>query len=217
MAGEVEVNGMRAEKPGHSVDTMADVSVKNNILPYVSRGGLKLETALDHFNIDVSGLTVIDIGASTGGFTDCLLKRGATSVIAVDAGHGQFHWRLRQDPRVTLLEKTNARFLTHEDIKTPLDGAVVDVSFISLKLIIPPLLNLLPKGAFIIALIKPQFEAGRHQVGKKGVVRDPLVHREVIETLGRFFKELNMKITGTIPSPILGPEGNREFLSCLEV
>lgn len=217
MAGEVEVNGIRAEKPGHSVDAMADVSVKNKTMPYVSRGGLKLEAALEHFNIDVRGLTVIDIGASTGGFTDCLLKRGAEKVIAVDVGHGQFHWRLRQDTRVTLLEKTNARFLTPEDIKTPLDGAVIDVSFISLKLIIPALLNLLPKSAFIIALIKPQFEAGRHQVGKKGVVRDPSVHREVIETLNRFFKEQNLKITGTLPSPILGPEGNREFLACLEV
>jgi len=217
MAGEVDVNGVRAEKPGHSVDASAEVSVKRNALPYVSRGGLKLEAALDHFNINVNGLTVIDIGASTGGFTDCLLKRGAAKVIAVDVGHGQFHWSLRQDPRVTILEKKNARFLTSEDVKTPLNGAVIDVSFISLKLIIPPLLRLLPKDAFIVALIKPQFEAGRHQVGKKGVVRDPSVHREVIETLNRFFKEQNTTIIGIMPSPILGPEGNREFLACLMV
>lgn len=217
MAGEVEVNGVRAEKPGHSVDVSADVSVKKTALPYVSRGGLKLEAALDHFNIDVKGLTIIDIGASTGGFTDCLLKRGAERVIAVDVGHGQFHWSLRTDPRITLLEKTNARYLTPGDIKTPLNGAVIDVSFISLKLIIPPLLKLLPGGAFIVALIKPQFEAGRHQVGKKGVVRDPSVHREVIETLSRFFGEQDIRIIGTMPSPILGPEGNKEFLACLKV
>jgi 23S rRNA (cytidine1920-2'-O)/16S rRNA (cytidine1409-2'-O)-methyltransferase len=217
MAGEVEVNGVRAEKPGHSVDISSDISIKKNALPYVSRGGLKLEAALDHFKIDVHGLTVIDIGASTGGFTDCLLKRGAERVVAVDVGHGQLHWSLRKDTRVIVLEKTNARFLTPDDIKTPLNGAVIDVSFISLKLIIPPLLKLLPKDAFIVSLIKPQFEAGRDQVGKKGVVKDPLVHMEVIETLSRFFEEQNLTIVGTIPSPILGPEGNREFLAYLKV
>lgn len=217
MAGEVEVNGTRAEKPGHGVDASADISIKKNTLPYVSRGGLKLEAALDCFKIDPRGLAVIDVGASTGGFTDCLLKRGAERVIAVDVGYGQLHWSLRQDPRVTILEKTNARFLTPEDIKTPLNGAVIDVSFISLKLIIPPLLKLLPKDSFIVALIKPQFEAGRQQIGKKGVVKDPSVHREVIESLSRFFKEQNMAVIGTIPSPILGPEGNREFLIYLRV
>lgn len=217
MAGEVEVNGLRAEKPGHSFDPSVDISIKKNALPYVSRGGLKLEAALVHFKIDVHGLTIIDIGSSTGGFTDCLLQRGAERVIAVDVGHGQLQWSLRKDPRVTVLEKTNARFLVPDDIKTPLNGAVIDVSFISLKLIIPPLLKLLPKGSFIIALIKPQFEAGRHQVGKKGVVRDPLVHKEVLETLSIFFKELGMTVIGTTPSPILGPEGNREFLIYLKV
>jgi 23S rRNA (cytidine1920-2'-O)/16S rRNA (cytidine1409-2'-O)-methyltransferase len=217
MAGEVEVNGVRAEKPGHSVDISSDISIKKNALPYVSRGGLKLEAALEHFKIDVHGLTVIDIGASTGGFTDCLLQRGAERVVAVDVGHGQLHWSLRKDHRVTILEKTNARFLTPDDIKTPLNGAVIDVSFISLKLIIPPLLKLLPRDTFILSLIKPQFEAGRDQVGKKGVVKDPLVHMEVIETLSRFFEKLNLTIIGTIPSPILGPEGNREFLAYLKV
>ncbi len=217
MAGEVEVNGMRAEKPGHSVDASSDISVKKNALPYVSRGGLKLEAALEHFNIDVHGLALIDVGASTGGFTDCLLKRGAARVVAVDVGHGQLHWGLRKDPRVTVLEKKNARFITPDDIKTPLDGAVIDVSFISLKLIVPPLLKLLPKGAFIIALIKPQFEAGRDQVGKKGVVRDPSVHSAVIEDLCGFFKGQDLTVIGTIPSPILGPEGNREFLTYLKV
>jgi len=217
MAGEVEVNGIRSEKPGHSVDASADVSIKIKSLPYVSRGGLKLEAALEHFRIDIRGLAVIDVGASTGGFTDCLLKRGAERVVAVDVGHGQLHWSLRNDPRVTILERTNARFLTPDDIKVPLNGAVIDVSFISLRLVIPPLLKLLPKDSFIVALIKPQFEAGRNQVGKKGVVKDPSVHREVIESLGKFFQEQNLTIRGTIPSPILGPEGNREFLACLKV
>jgi len=217
MAGEVEVNGVKAEKPGHTYDISADVSIKKNALPYVSRGGLKLEAALDHFRVDVRGLTIIDIGASTGGFTDCLLKRGAERVVAIDVGHGQFHWSLRNDPRVTLLEKTNARFITSDDIKAALNGAVIDVSFISLKLIIPPVQKLLTRGSFIIALIKPQFEAGRHQVGKKGVVKDPSVHMEVLETLNKFFEAQNLEVVGSIPSPILGPEGNREFLVYLRV
>jgi 23S rRNA (cytidine1920-2'-O)/16S rRNA (cytidine1409-2'-O)-methyltransferase len=214
MAGEVEVNGIRAEKPGHDVPVSADISIKADSLPYVSRGGLKLAAALDHFSVSVSGLTIMDIGASTGGFTDCLLQRGAERVIAVDVGHGQFHWKLRNDPRVTLLEKTNARFLTAEDIKTPLNGAVIDVSFISLKIIIPPVLKLLLKDSFIIALIKPQFEAGRHQV-KKGVVRDPLLHEEIVATMCGFFKEQNLKVKGTMTSPVIGPKGNKEFLAYL--
>jgi len=217
MAGEVDVNGAKADKPGHSYDISADISIKKNALPYVSRGGLKLEAALDHFKVDVRGLTIIDIGASTGGFTDCLLKKGAERIIAVDVGHGQLHWSLRKDPRVAILEKTNARFITPDDIKTALNGAVIDVSFISLKLIMPPVQKLLPKGSFIIALIKPQFEAGRHQVGKKGVVKDPLVHKEIIETLIRFFEDQGLTVIGSMPSPILGPEGNREFLVYLKV
>jgi 23S rRNA (cytidine1920-2'-O)/16S rRNA (cytidine1409-2'-O)-methyltransferase len=216
MAGEVEVNGLRAEKPGHDVPISADISIKADSLPYVSRGGLKLAAALDHFSVSVSGLTIIDIGASTGGFTDCLLQRGAERVIAVDVGHGQLHWKLRNDPRVTILEKTNARFLASEDIKAPLNGAVIDVSFISLKLVIPPVTKLLLKDSFVIALIKPQFEAGRHQV-KKGVVRDPLLHKEIVETMCRFFEDQYLKVIGTIPSPILGPKGNQEFLAYLIV
>jgi len=217
MAGEVEVNGVRSEKPGHSVSASADICIKKKTLPYVSRGGLKLEAALDHFKINVQGFSVIDVGASTGGFTDCLLKKGAERVVAVDVGHGQLHWSLRKDPRVTILEKTNARFLTPGDINTPLNGAVIDVSFISLKLVVPPLLNLLPKDSFIVALIKPQFEAGKNQVGKKGVVKDPSVHREVIEALSEFFKEQKLTIIGVIPSPILGPEGNMEFLAYMKI
>jgi 23S rRNA (cytidine1920-2'-O)/16S rRNA (cytidine1409-2'-O)-methyltransferase len=216
MAGEVEVNGVRAEKPGHDVPVTADVSIKSDSLPYVSRGGLKLAAALDHFTVDVSGLTIIDIGASTGGFTDCLLQRGAANIIAVDVGHGQLHWKLRNDQRVTILEKTNARYLVPDDIKVPLNGAVIDVSFISLKLIIPVAIRLLPRDAFIIALIKPQFEAGRHQV-KKGVVRDPLLHQEIIDDMNRFFEDQGLKVKGTLESPVLGPKGNKEFLAYLNL
>jgi 23S rRNA (cytidine1920-2'-O)/16S rRNA (cytidine1409-2'-O)-methyltransferase len=217
MAGEVEVNGTKAEKPGHAVETSSDISIKKKSIGYVSRGGLKLAAALDHFNLDVNGLSIMDIGASTGGFTDCLLQRGASRIIAVDVGHAQFHWTLRQDKRVTLLEKTNARFLTPDDIKTPLNGAVIDVSFISLKMIVPPVSGLLQKDSFIIALIKPQFEAGRHQVGKNGVVKDPVLHMEIIENLSRFFQDQGMAVIGSIPSPVLGPKGNREFLIYLKV
>jgi 23S rRNA (cytidine1920-2'-O)/16S rRNA (cytidine1409-2'-O)-methyltransferase len=216
MAGEVEVNGIKAEKPGHDVPVSAEINIKKEALPYVSRGGFKLAAALDHFHIDVHGLTIIDIGASTGGFTDCLLQRGAERVIAVDVGYGQLHWKLRQDSRVTILEKTNARFLTPEDIKTPMNGAVIDVSFISLKIIIPPVSKILMKGSFIIALIKPQFEVGRH-LAKKGVVKDPALHGEIIETLCRFFEDQNLTVIGSIPSPILGPKGNREFLVYLKL
>jgi 23S rRNA (cytidine1920-2'-O)/16S rRNA (cytidine1409-2'-O)-methyltransferase len=215
MAGEVEVNGVKAEKPGHDVPISAEINIKRD-LPYVSRGGFKLAAALDHFNIDVNGLNIIDIGASTGGFTDCLLQRGAEKVIAVDVGYGQLNWKLRKDPRVTILEKTNARFLTPDDIKTPINGAVIDVSFISLKIIIPPISKMLMKGSFIIALIKPQFEAGRHLV-KKGVIKDPALHEEIIETLCKFFEDQNLTVIGSIPSPILGPKGNREFLIYLKL
>ncbi len=212
MAGEVVVDGQGIDKSGHAVPANSNISVKEGRSSYVSRGGLKLEAALDYFLVDVKGLTLLDIGASTGGFTDCLLRRGAGKVIALDVGHGQIHWSLRQDPRVIILEKTNARYLKPDDIKGDINGAVVDVSFISLKLIIPPLSELLLKEAFIIALIKPQFEAERHQVAKGGVIREPLIHIQVIEGLSNFFEEHGWKVIGHIPSPILGPKGNREFL-----
>ena len=191
MAGEVEVNGFRAEKPGHAVPVSADISLKSPYPPYVSRGGLKLEAALDHFSVNVDGFTLLDIGASTGGFTDCLLQHGAKQVIAVDVGYGQLHWKLRQDPRVKILEKINVRNIKPDDLQEHIDGAVMDVSFISLKLVIPPVSKLLLDKAFIIALIKPQFEVGRYQVGKGGVVRDPSLHREVVDSLGIFFKSLD--------------------------
>ena len=212
MAGEVEINGIRADKPGNTVPVSSNITIKDAYPPYVSRGGLKLEAALDHFLIDVTGLTLLDIGASTGGFTDCLLKRGAEKVIAVDVGYGQFHYKLRNDHRVTLLEKTNARYLTPDDIKEKIQGAVIDVSFISIKLIIPPISKLLLDDSFIIALIKPQFEAGRPQVGKGGVVRDTLVHKQVLETIILFSEDQGWNVIGNILSPILGPKGNREFL-----
>jgi len=212
MAGLVEVDGVRVDKPGHLFEESASISLKESCPPYVSRGGLKLEAALKHFSVDVNSLTLLDVGASTGGFTDCLLKHGARKAIAIDVGYGQLDWTLRQDPRVEVLEKTNIRNLKPESLKKPLHGAVIDVSFISLRLVVPPVSDLLSDDAFIIALIKPQFEVGKGQVGKGGVVRDPLLHREVIENLTGFFEALNWCVEGHIPSPLLGPKGNREFL-----
>jgi 23S rRNA (cytidine1920-2'-O)/16S rRNA (cytidine1409-2'-O)-methyltransferase len=216
MAGEVLVDGRMIDKSGHAVPVNSNISIKESQSGYVSRGGLKLEAALDHFLVDVKGLTLLDIGASTGGFTDCLLRRGAEKVIALDVGYGQIHWKLRQDARVIILEKINARYLKPGDIKEDINGAVVDVSFISLRLIIPPLSYSLLKKAFIIALIKPQFEAERHQVAKGGVIRDPLIHSQVIEGLSSFFEAQGWKVIGNIPSPILGPKGNREFFVYLK-
>jgi len=211
MAGEVYVDSLKADKPGHLFSGSSSVTLKKSPHSYLSRGGLKLEAALDHFSIDVNGLTMLDIGASTGGFTDCLLRRGARKVIAVDVGYGQIHWKLRNDPRVLILEKTNARHLTPKDIAEDVDGAVIDVSFISLKLVVPPVSRLLLGNSFIVALIKPQFEAGKRHV-KGGVVRDPSVHREVIDGLGGFFEAQGWNVAGYVPSPILGPKGNQEFL-----
>jgi 23S rRNA (cytidine1920-2'-O)/16S rRNA (cytidine1409-2'-O)-methyltransferase len=211
MAGLVEVNQARADKPGHLVAPGSSLSIKKS-LPYVSRGGLKLEAALDRFSADVMDRVLLDVGASTGGFTDCLLQRGAKRVVAVDVGYGQFHWKLRQDPRVVLLEKTNIRNLAPGMVKEDLDGAVIDVSFISLKLVLPVVSRLLKPKAFAVVLVKPQFEAGKGRVGKGGVVRDPALHQEVLDSLCAFFKEIGWKVEGQIPSPLLGPKGNKEFL-----
>jgi 23S rRNA (cytidine1920-2'-O)/16S rRNA (cytidine1409-2'-O)-methyltransferase len=211
MAGLVEVNQVAAGKPGHLVAPASTLSVKKT-LPYVSRGGLKLEAALDHFPVNVKDRVLLDVGASTGGFTDCLLQRGARRVVAVDVGYGQFHWKLRQDPRVVLLEKTNIRNLAPGTVKEALDGAVIDVSFISLKLVLPAVSQLLKPKAFVLALVKPQFEVGKGQVGKGGVVRDPALHQEVVDSLCGFFRETGWTVEGQIPSPVLGPKGNREFL-----
>ena len=216
MAGLVEVNNHISDKPGHLIPVSSEISLKKPSLPYVSRGGLKLEAALDRFPVEVKGKTLMDVGASTGGFTDCLLQRGAEKVIAVDVGYGQLHWKIRQDPRVVVFEKTNIRYLGPEQIKEPINGAVIDVSFISLKLVIPPVSHLLLDDAFIVALIKPQFEVEKGQVGKGGVVRDPSLREEVVANLSRFFEEAGWHVKGCTPSPILGPKGNQEFLIYLK-
>ena len=216
MSGEVMVDGVKTDKPGHAFPEDCEITLKTSSIPYVSRGGLKLEAAIRHFDIDVKDLVMLDIGASTGGFTDCLLMNGAKKVIAVDVGYGQIHWRLRQDPRVTVIEKTNARYLEPEGISDTPDGAVIDVSFISLKLVIPAVSKILPEKAFMVALIKPQFEAGRDHVGKGGVVRDQKTHDKIIHDIREFCISEGWKSEGEIPSPILGPKGNREFLIYLK-
>ena len=216
MAGQVEVDKALADKPGHLIPISSHISLKTPPSPYVSRGGQKLEAALEQFSVDVRGDTLLDVGASTGGFTDCLLQRGAKRIIAVDVGYGQLDWKLRQDPRVILLERTNIRYLKPDDLETAIGGAVIDASFISLKLVVPPVSDLLPIEAYIIALIKPQFEVGKGKVGKGGVVRDPSLHEEVVQTLSQFFEGLGWAVSGKMPSPLLGPKGNREFFVYLK-
>ena len=210
-AGQVLVNGKLADKAGTMVDDSVTVEIKESC-PYVSRGGYKLEAGLEFFNIKPAGFVCLDIGASTGGFSDCLLKNGAAKVYAVDVGYGQLAWELRHDPRIVVMERTNARYLAPENLGEVIDFAVIDASFISLKLLIPPLLTLFRNRISILALIKPQFEVGRGKVGKGGVVRDPALHRAVIDEIGSFCKTLGLESRGVIPSPILGPKGNREFL-----
>ncbi|MCI8803236.1 MAG: TlyA family RNA methyltransferase [Oscillibacter sp.] len=215
MSGQVFVEGRRADKPGQSVAADASVEVRGG-LAYVSRGGLKLEKAMKAFPITLEGAACGDIGASTGGFTDCMLQNGARKVYAVDVGYGQLAWKLRSDPRVVCLERTNARYLSREQVPEALDFASVDVSFISLRLILPPLAALLREGGQIVSLVKPQFEAGREKVGKKGVVRDPAVHLEVLERYLDHAREAGLTVRGLTWSPIRGPEGNIEYLGFLE-
>ncbi|MGI9436714.1 MAG: TlyA family RNA methyltransferase [Geminicoccaceae bacterium] len=213
LAGSVFAGERRLDKPGHLVDGDIQLNVRASSQPYASRGGLKLAHGLDHFGLDPRGATVIDIGASTGGFTDVLLQRDAARVYAVDVGRGQLDWRLRNDPRVVVLEKTNARYLTSELIEDPIDLVVCDASFISLRLILPAALALAKPGAFLIALIKPQFEVGKGEVGKGGVVRDPSQHRRVCDDMAVWLdREQGWQVLGITPSPITGPKGNREFL-----
>jgi len=212
MAGLVDVDRVRVEKPGAPVSPHSHILVKNAYPPYVSRGGLKLEAALNSFSVDVHGKVILDVGASTGGFTDCLLQRGAAKVIAVDVGYGQLHWKLRQDPRVMVVERTNIRHLEPGALKEEIDGAVIDVSFISLKLAVPAASRHLKDHAFMITLVKPQFEVGKGRVGKGGVVRDPLLHLEVMDRMCQFFRNLGWDVAGQMPSPLLGPKGNKEFL-----
>ena len=216
MSGEVFVNGQRVDKPGTAVAEDAQIEVRGGTLAYVSRGGLKLEKAMAAFPIDLNGAVCADIGASTGGFTDCMLQNGAEKVYAVDVGYGQLAWKLRSDPRVVCLERTNARYLTHEQVPDELDFASVDVSFISLKLILPPLNGLLKDGGHAACLVKPQFEAGREKVGKKGAVRDPAVHLEVLEHFLDHARDAGFAVLGLTYSPIRGPEGNIEYLGYLE-
>ena len=215
MAGIVYVNNQKVDKPGTAVPNDAHIEVRGKTLRYVSRGGLKLEKAMQVWPITLEGKTCADIGSSTGGFTDCMLQNGAAKVYAVDVGTNQLAWKLRTDPRVVCLEKTNARTLTAEQVPDPLDFASIDVSFISLKLIFPALYPLLRQGGEVACLIKPQFEAGREKVGKKGVVRDPAVHLEVLEHFLEHAKENNFTILGITYSPIRGPEGNIEYLGYL--
>ncbi len=215
MSGIVFVDGRRVDKSGTMVPNDSKVEIRGATLQYVSRGGLKLEKAMQTFPLALQGKVCADIGASTGGFTDCMLQNGARTVYAVDVGYGQLDWKLRNDERVVCMERTNARFLTHKEIPEELDFASVDVSFISLKLIFPALYGLLREGGEIVCLIKPQFEAGRDKVGKKGVVRDPTVHLEVLENFLIHAKENHFTVRGITYSPIRGPEGNIEYLGFL--
>lgn len=215
MSGLVFVDGQRVDKAGTAIPNDAQVEVRGNTLRYVSRGGLKLEKAMTTFGLRLDGCICADIGASTGGFTDCMLQNGATKVYAVDVGYGQLDWKLRSDARVVCMERTNARYLTHEQLPDELDFASVDVSFISLKLILPALAGLLKPDGHAVCLVKPQFEAGREKVGKKGVVRDPAVHLEVLEHFLEHAKESHFTVLGLTYSPIRGPEGNIEYLGYL--
>ena len=212
MAGIVFVDEQKVDKAGEEVSIDANIEVRGNACPYVSRGGLKLHKAVNEFKIDLSDKVCMDIGASTGGFTDCMLQNGASKVYSVDVGYGQFAWKLRQDPRVVCMERTNIRYVTNEDIGELLDFASIDVSFISLTKVLPVAFNLTKDNGEVVALIKPQFEAGRDQVGKKGVVRDSKVHKEVIEKVIEFSKGIGFKVKNLSFSPIKGPEGNIEFL-----
>lgn len=215
MSGQVYVAGQKADKPGISYDESADIEVRGATCPYVSRGGLKLEKALRDFGVDPTGFVCSDSGASTGGFTDCLLQQGASKVFAIDVGYGQLDWKIRSDPRVVVMERTNVRYVTPEQLGEPLDLSVVDVSFISLKIVLPVIKTFLKSDGQVLCLIKPQFEAGRDKVGKKGVVRDPETHKEVLDDFIDLANQLNFTILGLTFSPVKGPEGNIEFLGHL--
>ncbi|MBC2580334.1 TlyA family RNA methyltransferase [Clostridium sp. DJ247] len=212
MAGEIFIDGQRFDKCGEKVKENSNIEFRGEQLPFVSRGGLKLDKAVKNFNIDLKEKVCMDVGASTGGFTDCMLQNGARKVFSIDVGYGQFAWKLRVDPRVVCMERTNIRYVTIENTGEYCDFASIDVSFISLKKVIPSVLNLLNDKGEILALIKPQFEAGREKVGKKGVVREKSTHLEVITSIVGFIEEHNLKIINIDYSPIKGPEGNIEYL-----
>ena len=216
MAGDVYVNNQKSDKPGNQVSPDDGIELRSNSLKYVSRGGLKLEKAMQVFGLTLDGMICADIGASTGGFSDCMLQNGAKRIYAIDVGYGQLAWKLRCDERVVNLERTNFRYVTHEEVPDELDFASVDVSFISLKLILPVMRSLMKNGAHAVCLIKPQFEAGKENVGKKGVVRDRSVHRDVVERITAFMVETGFKVLGLDYSPIRGPQGNIEYLAYIE-
>ena len=216
MAGKVLVNNQIVDKPGTPVFPEDDIVLQEKDHPYVSRGGLKLEKALHTLGIDINGFVCLDVGASTGGFTDCLLQHGAGRVYAVDVGYGQLAWKLRQNPRVVVIERMNIRHMQSETLPQLVDLVTIDVSFISLRKVVPDVLKYMKKSAGILALIKPQFEVGKKNVGKGGVVRDPVLHTQVIENLSDFFVKRHLFCEWVIPSPILGPKGNREFFISLK-
>ena len=216
MAGKVFVNDQRVDKPGYSVSSLDTIECKGDVVAYVSRGGLKLEAALQHFSLDVTAAICLDVGASTGGFTDCLLQHGAKRVYALDVGYGQLAWKVRQNPRVIVMERTNARYLKADALPEHVDLITIDVSFISLKIIVPAVIQFVKPNAPILALIKPQFEVGKGQVGKGGVVRNPQLHEQVIHTLTEYFHVQQLKPDPVYASPVPGPKGNREFFMRLQ-
>ena len=217
MSGNVYVDGQKADKPGTSYEESVEIEVRGAVCPYVSRGGLKLEKALRDFGVKPVDFVCSDSGASTGGFTDCLLQQGAKKVFAIDVGYGQLDWKIRSDPRVVVMERTNIRYVTPEDLGEPLDLSVIDVSFISLKIVLPTIKTLLKPTGQVLCLIKPQFEAGKDKVGKKGVVRDPATHQEVLDSFVSLAHDQGFKILGLTFSPVKGPEGNIEFLGHLSL
>ena len=215
MSGNVYVNGQKADKPGTSFEETVEIEVRGAVCPYVSRGGLKLEKALRDFGVKPDGFVCSDSGASTGGFTDCLLQQGAKKVFAIDVGYGQLDWKIRSDARVVVMERTNIRYVTPEDLGEPLDLSVIDVSFIGLEIVLPTIKTLLKPTGQVLCLIKPQFEAGKENVGKKGVVRDPKIHKMVLDNFVSLVHSLGFRILGLTFSPVKGPEGNIEFLGHL--
>jgi 23S rRNA (cytidine1920-2'-O)/16S rRNA (cytidine1409-2'-O)-methyltransferase len=211
LAGKIAVEGRTLDKPGTQIEREAQVQLRGGDQPYVSRGGIKLEGALSTFEIDPKGMVVMDVGASTGGFTDCVLQREAKKVYAVDVGYGQLAWKLRKDPRVVNLERRNIRYLKTEEIEEKIDLILIDTSFISIEKFLSHLLHFLKKGGMIVGLIKPQFEVGKGEVGKGGVVREEALHQKVIERISKFGQSLGLSVLGVVDSPLLGPKGNKEF------
>ncbi len=216
MAGKVAVEGNRVDKPGTQIHVDARLQLREGDSAYVSRGGEKMEGALKAFGIDPKGMIVMDVGASTGGFTDCILQKGAAKVYAVDVGYGQLAWKLQKDPRVINLERRNVRYLQRDEVQEETDLILIDTSFISIEKFLPHLLGFLKKGGAILSLIKPQFEVGKGEVGKGGVVRDKALHEKVIDRISNFGRGLGLKVLGVTESPLLGPKGNREFFICLK-